>query len=105
MIGPSRRLGLALGALLSLALPACYDVPKPPCGFRCGPDRTCPEDYTCNTSDGRCHLIGAPASLVCGPLDASIDGATDAPIDATTDAQLDLTAPTEPTTPAAPTAP
>lgn len=79
------RLLVALGALLGLALPACYDVPRPQCGFRCGPDQACPEDYTCNPSDGRCHLDGSPASLVCGapPGDAGVDGAADAALDAT----------------------
>jgi hypothetical protein len=76
------RLALAVGALLSLALPGCYDVPRPECGFRCGPDEACPEDYTCNPSDGRCHLDGAPPSLVCGPVDPPIDAATDAATDA-----------------------
>lgn len=56
----------------------CYDVPQPQCGFRCGPRGECPEDYTCNASDGRCHLEGAPASLVCGTVDASIDALRDA---------------------------
>jgi hypothetical protein len=72
-----RRLGVALASLL---LMACYDVPQPECGFRCGPDGACPDDYTCNTGDGRCHLDSAPPSLVCGagvdaaiPVDAAID--------------------------------
>jgi hypothetical protein len=66
---------MAAGALPWLALPACYDVPQPDCGFRCGPDGACPEDYTCSTTDGRCHLNGTPASLVCGSAagDAGID--------------------------------
>jgi hypothetical protein len=79
-------LSLALGALLTWVLPACYDVPKPQCGFRCGPDGACPEDYTCNPTDGRCHLDGAPASLVCATDDAGVDG--DAGVDATIDATL-----------------
>jgi hypothetical protein len=78
MIGAGRGLLLALGAL---ALPACYDVPMPQCGFRCGPDQACPEGYTCKPSDGRCHLNGSPVSLVCGTVDASIDAPTDAPPD------------------------
>ena len=79
-------LSLALGALLTWALPACYDVPKPQCGFRCGPDGACPEDYTCSPTDGRCHLDGAPASLVCATEDAGVDSSgagPDAMIDAT----------------------
>lgn len=85
---PRWRLRLVLGALVSLALPACYDVPKPLCGFRCGPSQACPEDYTCEVSDGRCHLIGAPDSLVCG----TTDGGVDAPGDVASDAQLDAAA-------------
>jgi hypothetical protein len=82
------RLALALGAsgvmgaLLGLALPSCYDIPKPECGFRCGPSGACPEDYTC-APDGRCHLNGSPASLVCGtPTDGPL---VDAPVDAAVD--------------------
>ena len=89
---PRWRLGLALTALFSLALPACYDVPKPSCGFRCGPSQACPEDYTCNAADGRCHLIGAPDSLVCGTTDGGLDAASDAPGDGASDAQLDAMA-------------
>jgi hypothetical protein len=75
-----------LGLILWLPLPACYDVPRPQCGFRCGPDEACPEDYTCNPSDGRCHLNSAPPSLVCATVDAATppsDAASDAAIDAT----------------------
>ena len=89
MIGAGRRLLLALGALLAAALPACYDIPRPQCGFRCGPDRACPEDYTCNTSDGRCHLDGSPVSLVCGTVDAGVDTPPDMVTDAPTDAATD----------------
>lgn len=82
--GRSPLLALALGALLSSALPACYDVPRPQCGFRCGPDGACPDGYTCSAADGRCHLDGSPASLVC-ESDAGIgpDGSDDASPDAT----------------------
>jgi hypothetical protein len=81
-VAASALLGLGLG----LALPGCYDVPKPQCGFRCGPDESCPEGYTCNRADGRCHRDDAPASLVCGTVDASI--APDAPKDGGIDAAL-----------------
>ncbi|HWO18436.1 MAG TPA: hypothetical protein VNO30_06655 [Kofleriaceae bacterium] len=83
-----RRLHLALAAsaLLGLILPGCYDVPKPQCGFRCGPDESCPEGYTCNRADGRCHRDGAPPSLVCGTVDAQV--APDAPKDGGIDATV-----------------
>lgn len=78
------------GALLSLALLGCYDVPRPECGFRCGPSEACPEDYTCNVADGRCHLNGSSPSLVCGTVDAP---AADAPVaDAPPDAGVDAAA-------------
>jgi hypothetical protein len=89
MIRGRRRLRLALAlagsALVALAFPSCYDIPRPECGFRCGPSGACPEDYTCNESDGRCHLDGSSPQLVCGTVDAAdaaIDGSPDAPIDA-----------------------
>jgi hypothetical protein len=85
-------LTLTLAALLALALLGCYDVPKPECGFRCGPSGACPEDYTCSPSDGRCHLNGSPSSLVCGageaPADAAVDGGGDAAVDAAIDAMV-----------------
>ncbi|HEU0036508.1 MAG TPA: hypothetical protein VFQ53_38110 [Kofleriaceae bacterium] len=78
-------LGIALGSTILVALvglvPGCYDLPKPACGFRCGPAGECPEDYACNAEDGRCHLSGSPA-MVCGTIDAGIDGGIDAPDDA-----------------------
>jgi len=80
--GRRLRLTLAAAALVGLALPGCYDIPRPQCGFRCGPSGACPEGYTCDPDDGRCHLNGSPPSLVCGTLDASVDGPVDAPVDA-----------------------
>jgi hypothetical protein len=88
-----RRLALALtisagAALLAPALLGCYDIPKPRCGFRCGPDGACPEDYTCAPSDGRCHLDGSPPELACeGP--ARPDGPA-APDAAVVDAAVDV---------------
>jgi hypothetical protein len=69
-------LGVALASVL--ALPACYDVPQPNCGFRCGPGGACPERYVCSNADGICHLDTAPATLRCGTIDASVP---DAPFD------------------------
>jgi hypothetical protein len=94
-------LGLALLFAGGLGLSACYDVPQPACGFRCGPAGECPTDYTCNSADDRCHLNGSPA-MVCGvpdggvdapdidaPPDAAIDAAIDAELDAPPDAAID----------------
>lgn len=86
MLSGRRRLRLAVALALG-ALPGCYDIPKPECGFRCGPNGACPEDYTCHPSDGRCHLNGSPPSLVCGTPPS--DGPPDAPIDAAIDAEVD----------------
>ena len=72
---------------------ACYEVPRPDCGFICGPESACPDDYTC-ADDHHCHRIGAPADLVCGGADAAVDarpsdGMPDAPLDAMPDAMVD----------------
>jgi hypothetical protein len=110
--------GAAIGLIIGLTVAgagaivvACYDVPRPDCGFVCGPDSACPDGYTC-ADDHRCHRIGAPADLVCpivdaplpvdglardaapdGPGDAPDDAPSDAPDDAPTDASAD--APTD----------
>ena len=88
-----------LGVVLGLS---CYDVPKPPCGFRCGPAGECPADYTCAVFEDRCHRVGTDPSLQCEsssddtadapvdtPIDAAPDAAPDAAIDAATDAPTD----------------
>jgi hypothetical protein len=47
---------LAVGALV---LAGCYSVPTPVCGFACASqDTVCPDGYTCNSTDNRCHLDG-----------------------------------------------
>jgi hypothetical protein len=91
---------MAIASLVALAgaiIAACYTVPAPDCGFACGPNGACPDDYTC-AADHRCHRVGAPASLVCSTpdaaapsdtRDAAIDGVSDAPVDATVDAMAD----------------
>ena len=94
VIAMTRRyayLGVVLGVLFALgggitALPACYEVPRPTCGFRCGPDGECPDDYACSSDDGRCHLNGS-APMVCATPDAGID--VDGPPDSAFDAGLD----------------
>jgi hypothetical protein len=87
-------LGVAIALIVALAgmiVAACYEVPKPDCGFACGPDDACPESYTC-AGDRRCHRIGAPATLVCSSPDANLprpDAAVDGPPDAMADAMVD----------------
>src|SRR5829696_5677668 len=58
--------------LLTIALVAvgCYDVPKPDCGFRCGPAGACPSDYTCGADD-HCRLNGSSPDIVCARPDAA----------------------------------
>jgi hypothetical protein len=75
-------LGLALGGITAIAaiIVACYDEPKPECGFRCGPAGACPPDYTCGP-DQRCRLNGSSPLLVCGTVDAGVDAAADAAAD------------------------
>jgi len=92
-------LGVAIALLVALAgaiVAACYEVPRPDCGFVCGPDSACPDSYTC-ASDHRCHRIGAPSTLVCSTPDASLphpdccanDAAADGSLDASADAMDD----------------
>ena len=63
--------------LVLLVTTACYDEPRPACGFRCGPAAECPGGYTCAV-DGRCHLNGSDPGLVCGAVDAAVPDAIDA---------------------------
>ncbi|MFN0249215.1 MAG: Ig-like domain-containing protein [Kofleriaceae bacterium] len=65
-------------ALLAIALVACYDVPRPACGFQCGPpalaggEGTCPDGYVCFTNvDNRCHRVSPPFTDDC-PGDAAV---------------------------------
>jgi hypothetical protein len=76
-----------LAALTGAIVAACYDIPRPACGFFCGPDGECPEGYIC-ASDRACHRIGSPDNLMCRSPDAMlpIDAAPEVPdsaIDAT----------------------
>lgn len=98
-------LGLALGMTVAFGggvavLPACYNVPRPSCGFHCGPGGACPADYTCSSLETRCHLNGTDPSMLCdsvdgsdspidSPIDTAIDAAIDAPIDTAIDSSID----------------
>ena len=59
-------LGRIACAGLCAALIGCYSAPKPDCGFVCGDQGECPDDYHCASVDNRCHRNGTPDSLVCG---------------------------------------
>jgi hypothetical protein len=54
---------VCLAAILGLAQ-GCYTPPEPDCGFVCGPNGECPDDYSC-AADNVCHRKGAPATLTC----------------------------------------
>jgi hypothetical protein len=104
--GRLRSLGVALGAALALGgalagaiIPACYEIPRPACGFLCGPGGACPDEYRC-AADMYCHRNDTAPDLVCTRPDAALpvdatgddvpadapDAAPDAPIDAAIDA-------------------
>ncbi|HEX3760546.1 MAG TPA: hypothetical protein VHW23_17650 [Kofleriaceae bacterium] len=112
MSGRLLSLGVALGltgVLVGAIVAACYEIPRPSCGFQCGPGSACPDGYTCS-ADLYCHGNGTPPDLVCthpdAPLpvdaasdappdvadatvDTAADAAADAPDDAATDAEID----------------
>ena len=88
-------LGVAVALAVVLAgaiIVACYEIPKPDCGFLCGPGGACPEGYTCGDNQ-RCRRVGAPTPLVCPNPDAGLtedlDAALDAPADAVPDGPQD----------------
>jgi len=80
-----RRFGCltaALVAALGVSYAACYAPAEPECGFRCGPNNACPDDYAC-AGDGVCHRNGSEPSLVCLTPDAPLaDTPGDGPNDA-----------------------
>jgi hypothetical protein len=47
------------------ALGGCYSPPEPDCGFVCGSNGECPDDYTCDAAEHICHRNGAPSTLTC----------------------------------------
>ena len=101
-LGLVLRLGLGLGLGLGAG---CYDIPRPACGFVCGPGGACPDGYRC-AEDLYCHRNGAPADLACAhpdaalPVDAALagDAAVDAAAAGTVTAGSDSTSPTLPGT-------
>jgi len=102
MSGRLGSLGVAIALLVAVTgaiVAACYEIPKPDCGFVCGPASACPDSYTCG-SDHHCHRIGAPANLVCNPADGEVPGtdagANDAAADAQPDAMDDAAADAQP---------
>jgi hypothetical protein len=53
---------------------SCYGAPEPACGFICGSDGACPDDYTCHSDDRRCHLTDGSAVSCPSGIDAGADG-------------------------------
>lgn len=77
--------GVALVALAGAIATSCYEVPRPACGFVCGPDGACPDGYRC-AADHYCHRDDAPDDLVCARPDAALPADApppDAMVDAT----------------------
>ena len=71
-------LGLAIALCFSLVASlsltqGCYDVPQPVCGFVCGTGGACPDEYTCNQADHRCHLNGSTPTTCLGGNDGGMD--------------------------------
>ena len=69
-------LALSIGLVFGWVLGGCYDVPKPACGFVCGANLACPEDYRCLS--GRCVLESVVGTAQCDSPDAGVPG--DAPL-------------------------
>ncbi len=69
-------------AWILVALTGCYDLPKPECGFACGPAGECPSSYACNAAVDRCQLVGSSPSCDRANVDAGV-----------LDTQSDFTAP------------
>lgn len=79
-------LGLSLLTALG-GLAACYDTPRPECGFTCGSGGACPDGYVCG-GNNRCRLPSVDDSdcpgraTDAGPDGPPVDGRIDAPVDA-----------------------
>ncbi len=58
-------------ACLLVAIAGCYRAPQPACGFVCGTNGACPDNYSCE-ADNRCHLAGV-GSLCESAVDAGPD--------------------------------
>ena len=67
-------------AVAALVLAGCYDLPHPVCGFACAASATvCPDSYTCNSQDNRCHLNGY-ADVSCQSVPDLPNDAADGPL-------------------------
>ncbi len=53
-------------ALLAVALPGCYDTPRPECAFACSADGDCPGGYSCR-ADTWCKRDDIPDDFECAP--------------------------------------
>jgi hypothetical protein len=72
---------LVVAVALCLAGPGCFSPDNPVCAYQCTADNNydCPENYTCNKSDGYCHLNGSTGACPFPMQDQSMapDGAID----------------------------
>jgi hypothetical protein len=71
----------AVAAAVAVAgggLAGCYETPKPACVFLCGEGGACPDGYSCDSDDNRCHRVEAGGELaMCDDvlLDAAVPDA------------------------------
>lgn len=70
----------AIALALTLAVAGCFSPDNPACAFQCGSFNNfdCPENYSCNKSDGYCHLNGSTDPC---PFVTSEGGSGDGAID------------------------
>ena len=77
MAGRVLRAVLMMSAMVAGV--GCYSTFQPPCGFLCGTDGSCPDNYAC-ANDGVCHRSDTDPNLVC--FDDAALGSEPRPIDA-----------------------
>lgn len=85
--GPELRGAVAMAVWLSLAFAAggCFEPEEPACGFACGEEEACPENYRC-APDGWCKRDDVDDDHPCGELGDAGASDADAPDTAAPDA-------------------